>query len=653
MVDPRVQHVFFPKPERRKGRRKCGSQSSEDSFNIKTGIQSSNAKSIFNYLIKNKVVSLVAVSGADLINGMMYGWSVVLPKLQEDTSRFTVTEDDVSWLVSVVLIMGFITAPLAGPMAECGGPRRLLMIITLPVAGLWLVQAYSPYLWLLYLARALMAICSTVVYTVMNPLAAELFPAHIRGVATALPEVFLCAGLMLSYLLASVLPWDTATAVSAAPFLLLSVMMLLVPESPYWLVRKNKIDAAERSLRLLLGRDGNVAKELEVIMSTTALKQREIKDQLRELKKKQNAFPVLLLLSIFILRELGGKGPVFYYTVYMFRKAGVQMNAFYCTVFIGIGRLASTCVSACILDVLGRRPLLVATALICAVSEGVAGAFLILEVEGTEWVPLASVIVFVISYGIGLGPIPCAYLGELLPTPVRSLGASLIIFAYSVTLFTISLVFLKEISYLGLGLTLLLYGGANLAIVPLVLLFIPETKGRTLQDLEKAFTSTKKNVQAQGNPAFEIDIMNSVERRPLLVDPVAWCYWIHTNTISFKGLHLLDISVLDWPSEVQHSKWNTRDNVLTGSECELKTGSSSGTNSDHQKQGVGQQLQEIWESEFTPRSHRAQVNASRPPPHSHLGFARTRGCVNRLIYLRSDVTKVDSRKTDTGKTELV
>ncbi|XP_047499083.1 facilitated trehalose transporter Tret1-like [Penaeus chinensis] len=464
-------------------------------------------------LTSRQVVSLIAVSGTDLINGMMFGWTAVLPKLQEDTSRFTVTQDDVSWLVSVVLIMSFITAPLAGPIAECVGPRRLLMIITLPVAGLWLVQAYSPYLWLLYLARALMAICSTVVYTVMNPLAAELFPAHIRGVATALPEAFGSAGLLLSYLLASVLPWDTATAVFAVPILPLSFMMLLVPESPYWLVRKNKIDAAERSLRLLLGRDGSVAEELQAIRSTTTHGQSEVKDQLRELRKKQNAFPVLLTLSIFILRELGGKGPVFYYTVYMFRKAGVQMNAFYCTVFIGIGRFASTCVSACILDVLGRRPLLVATALICAVSEGVAGAFLILEVEGTEWVPLASVIVFVIGYGIGLGPIPWVYLGELLPTPVRSLGSSIINFGYSITLFTVSLVFLKEISYLGLGLTLLLFGGANLLIVPLVLLFIPETKGRTLQDLEKAFTSKKKIVQEKDNPAFEMDLPNSAEGR--------------------------------------------------------------------------------------------------------------------------------------------
>ncbi|XP_042866280.1 facilitated trehalose transporter Tret1-like isoform X5 [Penaeus japonicus] len=437
---------------------------------------------------------------------MLHGWCAVLPKLQEDTSRFTVTEDDVSWLVSLPLVMSLVVAPLAGSIAEHVGPRRLLVLATLPIAGLWLLQAFSPYLGFLYLARTLIATSSSVVNAVIHPLLAELCPARIRGVVAVVPEAIASLGLLSSYLLASLLPWDMVTAVSAAPFLLLSFMMLLVPESPYWLVRKKRIEAAERSLRLLLGRDGRVAEELEAIRSTTTQRQSQVRDQVRELRKTHNAIPVVLALGIVILRELGGKGPVFSYTVYIFNDAGVQLDAFYCTVFVGIARFASTCVTACTLDLVGRKPLLAATAAICAVSEGVAGAFLFLEVEGAAWVPLASVIVFVVGYGVGLGPIPWVYLGELLPTPVRSLGAALITFAYSVTLFAINLVFLKAVSALGLGLTLLLFAGANLAIVPLVLLCIPETKGRTLQDLERAFTPARKTgVQAEDNPAFELE----------------------------------------------------------------------------------------------------------------------------------------------------
>lgn len=196
----------------------------------------------------------------------------------------------------------------------------------------------------------------------------------------------------------------------------------------------------------------------------------------------------------------------------MIRYSGVQLDAFYCTIFIGVARLASTCVSACISDVVGRRPLLVASTLVCAVSEGVAGTFLSLEAEGPTWVPLASVIVFAIGYGLGLGPISWVYIGELLPTPVRYLGSAMAIFGGFLTYFVLNLVFLNMTSSPGLEFTLLLFGGANLTIALLVLFFIPETAGRTLHDMDKAFVSNRRQ-QGRHNSTFEIDIIPSVADR--------------------------------------------------------------------------------------------------------------------------------------------
>ncbi|XP_042890366.1 facilitated trehalose transporter Tret1-like [Penaeus japonicus] len=459
-----------------------------------------------------QIVILITLSGTYLLTEMIYGWSAVLPKLEEDTSKFVVTKDDVSWLASLTFMLVTILSPAAGILAERFGPRRVLVIAMFPVSGFWLLQAFSPYLWVLYLGRALIAASATVVLTVVNPLIAELYPARIRGLASVSPEILGCIGMLSSYLLAYFLSWDAATAVSAAPFVPLSFMLLLVPESPYWLVRKKKIDAAERSLRLFLGRDGNVAEELQAIRNTTTDQQCEVKNQIKELRKRHNVIPVTLMLILFMLRELGGRGPVFSYTVYMFRKAGVQLDAFYCTVFVGVARLASTCVSACTLDLVGRKPLLVATVVICAVSEGVAGAFLFLEVEGAAWVPLAAVIVFVIGYGIGPGPILWVYLGELLPTPVRAVGAAISTFGCFFTYFIVNIMFLKMLSFLGLGLTLLVFAGANLAIAPIVIFFIPETIGRTLQDMEKAFI-LKRERQGQDNPTFEMDIISSNANR--------------------------------------------------------------------------------------------------------------------------------------------
>ncbi|XP_037789047.1 facilitated trehalose transporter Tret1-like [Penaeus monodon] len=461
-----------------------------------------------------QILCVLIVACTPTLNGMLGGWTAVLPKLQEDSSRFTVTVQDVTWLASLNLIVGIGVCPLAGTLAEHVGPCRLLFLAMCPVPGFWLIQAYTPWLPLLYVCRAALAISTSILSTMVQPLIAELCPVEIRGLAGTLPEVMGCAGILLSYVLAYLLPWDVATAVSAAPFVPLVLLMLLVPESPYWLVRKKRIDAAERSLRVLLGRSADVTKELDAIRSTTTLKQSKVKNQLQELRRGRNIRPVVLIIALFVLRELGGKAPVYSYTVYMFRSAGVELDAFYCTVFVGLTRFGATLVSAFILDHLGRKPVLVTSATISALALAAAGATVFLEVDEASWVPLAAMLVYVGAYAIGLGPILWAYLGELLPTPVRSMAASIITFFHFSSSFSVNYMFLEVVATFGLGRTLMVFGSVNLVIAIVVFCFIPETKGRSLQDMEKAFVA-KGPKEGKDNPTFEAN------EKPPPTDPLS------------------------------------------------------------------------------------------------------------------------------------
>ncbi|XP_047498471.1 facilitated trehalose transporter Tret1-like [Penaeus chinensis] len=238
------------------------------------------------------------------------------------------------------------------------------------------------------------------------------------------------------------LPWDVATAVCAAPMILVASLTPFVPESPYWLIRRGLKGAALESLKKLRGPTENINLELQEISSSIqGIRQITIKDQIKQLARPQNYRPFLLLTAIFILRELGGQYVVFSYTVYFFRKAGVGLDAFVCTVLVGVVRLVFTVVGAAVVDRVGRRPLLIATSLVCGAAEVVGAIFLLVDVPGSSWVPLAAVMIFVSSYGLGIGPIPWALMGELIPTPVRSIGNSVCIMDLSVFSFVISFVF--------------------------------------------------------------------------------------------------------------------------------------------------------------------------------------------------------------------
>lgn len=209
--------------------------------------------------------------------------------------------------------------------------------------------------------------------------------------------------------------------------------------------------------------------------------------QFTELAKGHNARPVLLVLSCFVLRELGGRSCIMMYTVYLFREAGVQLDAFTCTVLVGLVRTLFSGLAAAVLDKMGRRPVLAGTAVLGGAAQIVCGLFLHLQLLGPAWVPLVAVLFFVGAYGTGIGPVPWLYVGELLPSPVRSLGASVITTCDSVAVFLINFAFFTLIDHVGLGVIFMAFAAFNFLIAVIVWLWIPETRGTSLQKLERAF----------------------------------------------------------------------------------------------------------------------------------------------------------------------
>ncbi|XP_069983644.1 facilitated trehalose transporter Tret1 [Penaeus vannamei] len=367
---------------------------------------------------------------------------------------------------------------------------------------LWLLQAFTPYLSLLYLGR----LGSCLAFNAVGPLApgliSELVEPSVRGSLVAVVEAVVALGQLGVYCLADALPWRLTTALCAAPFFLVFVLAFAVPESPYWLVRKGRPDAAATSLKRLRGPVKDSSAELDEI--TASIKERPqstLKDQLKQLFVPQNFRPVLFLASVFALRELGGQYVVFSYTVYLFREAGVAMDAYACTILVGVVRLACTVLGSLLLDRVGRRPMLLATSVVCGLAELVGGAFLLGQFPGASWVPLAAVLVFVSSYGLGLSPVPWVLLGELLPTAVRSVGTSICVFNFALTIFAVSYTFPPLVEFAGVGTALVVFAGFHAALSAVVWAFLPETRGKSLSDLEDAFTSRPK--EADGAAAGE------------------------------------------------------------------------------------------------------------------------------------------------------
>lgn len=441
-----------------------------------------------------QVFYCVVVASTALHLGMVVGWSGILMKQKNDPDAgVVVSEMDVVWLVSLLGLVWTFSSFVSGPLMEQLGLRRLLLLSLLPSSLCWLLLAFPLATWVMYVGRVGTCVTAGIINTILQPLLAELCQPRYRGFVLTLPEIMVSVGLLFSYALPRFLSWQVSAALLAAPFLPMFLLMLLVPESPYWLLKRDRKDEAKKVL-LRLDPSCDVAEEISVIKSSCT-DDPTFLEQVQQLKKGRNARPVLLVLSHFLLRELGGPSVIFMYSAYMFALAGVQLDAFTCSILVGAMRLLATMASALVSDRVGRRAMLLCTAVVCAAAQAVAGGALLLGKDTTlgggtlSLIPLVAVLLYVAFYGVGLAPIPWVLVGELLPTAVRSLGAAIVSSVFALSVFVINFIFPSLIALLSLGGTFLLFAVVNASLALVVLFFLPETSGLTLKEVELVFAS--------------------------------------------------------------------------------------------------------------------------------------------------------------------
>ncbi|XP_068219940.1 facilitated trehalose transporter Tret1-like [Palaemon carinicauda] len=437
-----------------------------------------------------QIITSCIIAVSILCTGNVVGWSVEVSRIMEGESiTLNITQNDQQWLVSSSGIAAMFSTLFSGALVEYAGPCRVCSFLLLPAALGWVMMAVSESLPWIYIGRIITGGVGFMLTTIIQPLLAEMCTADVRGLLSSLPEIMVSVGMLLIYILARFLDWESATLVCGVILFPINAALLFVPESPYWLLKNGKEKLALRALMKLRAPEHDVDTELSSIRDALHAQEQNgsIMKQVKALKEPGNYRPVLLVTSMFILRELGGAMVIFMYAVFFFENAGVMFDPFTCSVLVGICRLVFTVISACTIDKLGRRPLLIGSSLICGLSMYVTGAVLYTDGKGYGWVPLTSVMVYVASFGMGAGPVPWILLGELLPTPVRSLGASICTGCFVILLFLITQIFPDLTTAIGLEDAVMVFGSVYIILALVAFFFLPESRGRTLEELQYAF----------------------------------------------------------------------------------------------------------------------------------------------------------------------
>jgi sugar porter (SP) family MFS transporter len=285
--------------------------------------------------------------------------------------------------------------------------------------------------------------------------------------------------------------------ISAAPATLYFVLLTLVPESPRWLLRMGRDAAARAALAVVHGLTA-ATRELDVIQATLAEKSRHF--GIRELFGGRLKRVMFFGLGIAFFQQATGINAIFYYLPTIFAQSGGELStSFAQSVIVGLVNVGMTFVAIWLIDRLGRKPLLVI---------GLVGATLSLltiswafHAQGTLRVDshvshanvvLIAIITYVASFAISLGPVMWVMLSEIFPNEERAAAISVVGFWNSLVSASVTFIFPAELAAWGPAGTFLGYGLLAAAGLLFVLMLAPETKGRTLEELEGILTKPKQ-----------------------------------------------------------------------------------------------------------------------------------------------------------------
>jgi SP family galactose:H+ symporter-like MFS transporter len=431
---------------------------------------------------------LVAVAAASV--GIIYGYDLsnIAGALLFITDEFGLSTRQQE-LVTTAVVIGEIAGAIGGGMlANVLGRKKSMVLVGATYAAFALLSALSVSVPMLLVSRFLLGLTIGVSVVVVPVFVAESAPARIRGSLLVAYQVATVIGIIIGYLAAYFLAgsgsWRWMLGLAAVPAVLVTLMLLRMPDTARWYMLKGRVDEARKTLRQVEP-DADVEAELAEI--GRALRE-ESGGALREMLRKPYLRATVFVVALGFFIQITGINAIVYYSPRLFEAMGFEGNfaLLILPALIQVAALAAVFVSLILVDRLGRRPILLGgIAMMIVANAMLIGVF----VAGTDFggalttIGFLGVLLFTIGFTFGFGALVWVYAGESFPSRLRSMGSSAMLTSDLVANAIVAAFFLTMLNSLGGAGTFAVFGVLALAAFAFVYRYAPETKGRQLEDI--------------------------------------------------------------------------------------------------------------------------------------------------------------------------
>ncbi|UUZ90078.1 sugar porter family MFS transporter [Paenibacillus sp. P25] len=439
------------------------------------------------------------------IGGFLFGYdtAVISGAIGFIKDRFELNTAMLGWTVSSLIVGATIGAAFTGVLSDRFGRKKILilsaLLFTIGAVGSAIPNSVSA----LVIARIIGGLGVGMTSTLSPLYIAEIAPARNRGRLVSIYQFAVVTGIFVTFFTNAAIAgygddlWDIRSAwrwmfgFGVVPGVIYLALLLLIPETPRWLMKQKQEVRALEVLERMNGKEA-AKSELHEILN---LKESDV-GSVAELFRPALRPPLLIGVVLAILQQITGINAIMYYAPEIFKQTGAGTNAALIqTVLVGIVNFAFTLIALWLIDKVGRKALLVAGAIAMTICLVVVGyGFHTPTISG--YLVLTFILLYVASFAVSFGPVVWVMISEIFPTRIRGRATAIASLCLWAADYLVSQTFPMLLEGIGTSATFWLFAVVSWIAVIFCIRMVPETKGKSLEQIERLWEteSERRNV---------------------------------------------------------------------------------------------------------------------------------------------------------------
>ncbi|XP_062532565.1 facilitated trehalose transporter Tret1-like isoform X1 [Bombyx mori] len=463
----------------------------EDLLDSKTSI-------LFSPMWKQSLAASVPIL-LNIALGLTSGFSAtLLPQLEKEAGPIPADEETASWIASIAALPMVPGCLISGWLFERFGRRRAQFIVSALFLIGWILTATAYNLTFILSGRLFTGLCSGLIAPLGPVYVGETSEPKYRGFFLAAISLGMAFGIIFAHVVGTFTSWQW-TAVICAVFPILSIVLLVfIPESPTWLISRGRIEEGVKVYNWLRGNNDEAKAELKAIidrkLAAHASPVQTWRNKLLFLKSPELIKPLMIMNLFFATCQFTGTNAVTFYSIDILGKAVCKgIDQYLAMLIIDLLRLIASLAACVICKKYGRRNVFFLSSGLTIISLIGLALFLYLKPENMSWIPLFCLMFYICAITIGVDPIPWIMCGEIFPENVRGMGSGISTGVAFASLFVVVKTEPGMMKNLGEAFTFMIYATVTLFGVVILYFTLPETKGKSLHEIEDKLKSQNCN----------------------------------------------------------------------------------------------------------------------------------------------------------------